>query len=74
VSDRPISLFDLMPPDRVAPCELDREETAGMPPGEWPGSPCLIENELCLTCSAMTERGKRMQWKDGYPVPGTETG
>lgn len=25
------------------PCELDKEETAGMPPGKWPGSPCTFD-------------------------------
>lgn len=67
----PVSLFDLMDPDRVAPCELNERETSG--DGDaWPGSPCLIENELCLTCSAKTARGKRMIWEDESPVFGSE--
>lgn len=68
---RPISLFDLLPPDRVAPCELNQRGTSGMGAG-WPGSPCLIEDELCLTCGAKTALGNRMVWQDGRPIPGTE--
>lgn len=71
MSDRPISLFDLMEPVPEAPCFLDKRETSG-DPENWPGSPCYIEDELCWTCSAMTARGKRMQWRNGRPIPGTE--
>lgn len=51
----------------TAPCDLDKKETSG--DGEnWPGSPCLIEKELCLNCGAITERGQKMKWINGYPV------
>jgi hypothetical protein len=57
---------------RTAPCFLNQRETSG--DGEnWPGSPCLIELELCLTCGAKTKRGKRMVWRNGRPMQGTET-
>ena len=55
----------------TAPCRLDARSTCG-DPANWPGSPCLIEAELCLTCGAKTERGHRMKWKNGYPIAGTE--
>jgi len=64
---RPVSLFDLVSPDRTAPCELNQQDTSGMG-DDWPGSPCLIEDELCLTCSAKTAEGKRMTWEDGRPT------
>lgn len=31
-----------------APCRLDKFETASDP--DWPGSPCLLDRGLCLTC------------------------
>lgn len=55
----------------TAPCFLNQRETSG-DGHNWPGSPCLIEDELCLTCGAKTARGKRMLWNDGSPIPGSE--
>lgn len=37
----------------TAPCHLDKAETSG-DPDNWPGSPCLIEYGLCLTCGLKT--------------------
>ncbi len=46
------------------PCNLDKEETSIMPPGKWPGSPCLFEptpRQLFDCCKAQREEINRLK-------------
>jgi hypothetical protein len=51
----------------TAPCSLNERESSG-DEDNWPGSPCLIEKELCLTCGLKTAHGETMNWSEDYPV------
>lgn len=60
-------MSDLYPdytPVHPVPCELDTYDrylaawlarNPGMagPPPEWPGSPCLVQDDMCLTCGGV---------------------
>jgi len=51
-----------LPKEEGAPCALNERETCG-DPAHWPGSPCLIEEGLCLTCG-QRERKEVMNIND----------
>jgi hypothetical protein len=42
-------------PAHWAPCYLNTQEGSGGSITVWPGSPCLIQEGLCLTCNALVK-------------------